>query len=160
MARPRRLRWTTVVGLIFAGWYPGRNVWGRVQLPKGFEVFPEAERVLGRFGGLKFGDRNEHARLAPAAGEEEAGRIGECVRKLGRRLYPVGYYEHQDREYYLVDEAGIVYLLTGDTLHALASSFEKALDYIVWCRIRRGEVERDLGRLGLGDTRWQLEERT
>src|SRR5687768_3399486 len=80
MARTtKRIRWTTVLRLIFAGWHPRRNVWGRLKLPGGFEVFPEAERVLGRFGGLRFGDRNEHARLDPSVGDEEVGRINECV---------------------------------------------------------------------------------
>jgi hypothetical protein len=155
----RRLSAATAARLLLAGWRPGRDVWGRVQLPHAFESFPEAQRVLSRFAGLRFGDRNDFAVLDPCAGEEEVGQIRQCERKVGRRMYPVGFAEHQDRAYYLVDEAGVVYLMfPGDELQPLASSFERALDSIARRSIRRRERDDDLRPLGLAGTSWTLEE--
>jgi hypothetical protein len=150
MATPmnQRLRWTTIPRLVFAGWRPNRNVWARLKLPASFEVFPEARRILSRFGGLKFGDRNELARLDPSSGDEVSDQIRACEKLLGRRLYPLGYREHQDREYVLVDEAGTVYLLAGDTLHLLAASFEIAIDDLARCVIRRRAADDVVGQLG------------
>lgn len=154
----KRLKLTMILRLTFAGWHRNRSMWGRLGLPASFDVFPEAKRILDSFGGLNFGNRNEYARIDPSSGDEALSQIRECERKLSRRLYPVGYREHEDREYFLVDETGIVYLLIGDMLHPLASSFEKALDYIVRGTIRRRDLNKDLGMVGMAGKQWRLDE--
>ncbi len=107
----------TRLKLYFAGWRPDRDVWGQLRLPASPAVFPEAERILRRFGGLRFGNSCEQVRIEPfdAVGDEDDLRE-RCETKVGRRLYPIGYREHQDREPVFVDEAGIVYINFGDDL--------------------------------------------
>jgi hypothetical protein len=157
--KTRRLSVATTARLLLAGWRPGRDVLGRLPLPESFELFSEAERVLRQFAGLEFGNRNDYARLDPAAGDEVVGPIRECERKVGRRMYPVGFTEHQDRAYYLVDETGVVYLMfPGDELQPLASSFERALDSITRRSIRRRDRDEDLRPLGLVGKSWELAE--
>jgi len=127
-----RIRWTTAFRLFLAGWRRKTNQWDGLRLPPSFEVFPEARRVLTKFGGLRFGGSNEYICLEASAGEEVVDQIRKCEAKIGRRLYPVGFREHQDREYFLVDEDGTAYLIAGGALYIVASSFERALDHIVW----------------------------
>src|SRR5437867_2138353 len=107
--KKRTWRWTTWLKLLLAGWRPNRNVWDQLKLPRSFPVFPEAKRVLAEFGNLKFGTANDHVHLDPSSGEEIAEEIHLYEAALGRSLYPVGFMEHQDRIYLLVDENGIVY---------------------------------------------------
>jgi hypothetical protein len=149
--------WMTTIALVFNGWWPGRDVWGRLKLPPSFEAFPEAKRILARYGGLTFGPKTDYTRFDPSAGEEVADDIKEYQKQVGRRLYPVGYREHQDREYLLVDEAGIIYLLT-DELRPMASSFERLLGYIVWKVERRRDIDEELRPHGLAGKAWRLEE--
>ncbi len=128
----RRIGLLTRMRLYLAGWRPHRDVWGQVPLPRYPSVFPEAERILRSFGGLRFGDRNEHVRIDPVAAiEHDDGLVGRCVAAVGRGLYPIGYQEHQDREAVFVDEAGRVYINSGDELYLLAETFEAALAYLV-----------------------------
>ncbi len=142
--------------LIQAGWHPNRNVWNRLKLPQSFDVFPEAKRILSEFGDLSFADRAEHVLLDPSSGNDEFCRLRECESFLGRRLYPLGYRVHQDREYFFVDENGIIYLLAGDTLEPWASSFEKALDPILQMATHGNDD--DLRSIGLEEKTWQLSE--
>lgn len=108
-------------------------------MPGDLSVFPEAERILRSFGVLQFGDRNEHVRIDPVAAiENDEGLAERCEAAVGRRLYPIGYQEHQDREAVFVDEAGRVYINFGDELHLLAETFEAALAYLV----RPGQARR------------------
>lgn len=128
----RRIGLLTRMRLYLAGWRPHRDVWGQFPLPRYPSVFPEAERILRSFGGLQFGDRNEHVRIDPVAAiEHDEDLAGRCEAAVGRRLYPVGYQEHQDREAVFVDEAGCVYINFGDELCLLAETFEAALAYLV-----------------------------
>ncbi len=103
-------------------------------------MFPEARRVLSEYGNLKFGDRNEWVHLDPSVGDEVAEQIGRWEKEIARPLYPLGFTEHQDRIYLLIDEEGIVYTLCLDDapgqhvdsdLIQLAPSFEEALKYLV-----------------------------
>ena len=105
----RNWRWSTWLRLLLAGWRPGRNVLNRLTLPESLEVFPEAERILAEFGNLRFGDRNDQVRLDPSLGQEIVEQLKMYERELGRRLYPLGVWQHQDRIYLLVDENGVVY---------------------------------------------------
>ncbi|HEX2973072.1 MAG TPA: SUKH-3 domain-containing protein [Tepidisphaeraceae bacterium] len=156
----RRFRWTTIVRLVFAGWYPKRDRCPQLRLPMSFELFPAAKRVLAEFGNLKFGNSSERTWLDPSSGDEVADRIWECEGKLGRRLYPIGYYEHQDRDYYLIDESGIVYELWGDTLEPLASSIERALEHVFLRGMRRNrDIDEDLKAIGMQGKQWHLDER-
>ena len=100
--------WMTKIALLFSGWRPNRNVWGRLKLPPSFEVFPVAKEILTRYGGLKFGPSTDYARLDPSLAEEVVNEIKEYEKKIGGRLYPLGIREHHDREYLLVDETGVI----------------------------------------------------
>lgn len=123
--------------LLLAGWHSQRDVWDRLRLPASSAVFPEAKRILSRFGLLRFGNRNEHVALDPAAAiEHDPDLIRRCEAAVGRPLYPLGYQEHQDREAVLVDEDGAIYMNFGDDLHLLAMSFEASLG----CLSRPGKV--------------------
>jgi len=118
--------------LLLAGWRSNRDVWDELRLPVSLVVFSEAKRILSRFGGLRFGNRNEHVVLDPVSAiEHDPDLLRRCEAAVGRPLYPLGYQEHQDREAILVDEDGAIYLNFGDDLHLLAMSFEASLRYLV-----------------------------
>jgi hypothetical protein len=148
--------WLTKIALMGSGWYPGRDVWEKVSRPPQFEVFPVAKRILSEFGNLKIGPSTDITVLVPMAATEVANEIRSYEVMVGKKLYPLGYREHQDREYLIVDDIGRIYLLT-DGLKAMASSFERALPYIVWQRIRRKDLKADLEPIGLYGKVWHLE---
>jgi hypothetical protein len=117
--------------LLLAGWTPHRDVWDRLELPATPTPFPEAKRILSRFGRLRFGNTNEQLVLEPlTATEHDPDLLRRCEDAVGRRLYPLGYQEHQDREPIFVDEDGAIYLNFGDDLHLLGKSFESSLRYL------------------------------
>lgn len=150
-------RWTTWLRLLFAGWYPGRDVWNRLSLPASFTVFPEAQRVLREFGDLRFGSRNDYVDLNPAFGDEGADEILPFQDLLGKRLYPVGIMEHQDRVYLVVDEKGLVYTALLNELKPFASSLDRAIEYLVRETIPRRQWEEDLHSVGMLGKTWKLE---
>jgi hypothetical protein len=147
----------TRLRLLLAGWRPNRDRWDRLNLPPSLTPFPEARRVLAEFGGLKFGNRNDGVVLDPSLGEEVAEEIKAFERKLRVRLYPVGVMDHQDRHYLLVDEHGIVYTLI-DQLEPLATSFHRALEYLIRQMADRRDVEADLRPAGLFGKVWRLDD--
>ena len=61
--------------------------------------------------------------LDSSLGEEGADEILPFTTVLGKRLYPIGIMEHQDRIYVVVDEDGIVYTVVLDELQPFASLF-------------------------------------
>ena len=149
-------RCITLLGLVFVGWYPRRDVWGRLRLPPSFELLPEAKRILAEFGGLKFGQRTNFTWFDPSAGEEVVGEIRQFEVLCGHRLYPLGFREHQDREYLLVDESGVIYLLS-DGLQPFASSFNRALQLLFWKVQRRVQIDRDLQSTGMAGKNWYID---
>jgi hypothetical protein len=149
-------RFTTKLALYAAGWRPTRNQWSQLKLPQSFAPFPAAQSVLSKFGGLRFGSRTESVVLEPALGEEVANEIKAFERLLGLRLFPVGVMEHQDRHYLLVDEQGVVYTLI-DELEPLASSFHRAIEYLVRGKADRREVDEDLAAAGIARKSWRLD---
>lgn len=156
--KPRRWRWTTLLKLLFAGWRPNRNGLELLQLPSELAIFPEARRVLSEFGGLSFGNSNKHVCLDPLTAGEIYGHIGTLECAMGCRLYPVGVWEHQDPMYVLVNERGIVFIIEANECRPLASSFDRAIEYIVRQKWDREEKEEDLGRLGMVGKSWRLNE--
>jgi hypothetical protein len=150
-------QWLTKMTLLFSGWYPSRDVWSQLKLPDAFESFPEAKRILAKFGGLKFGPTTDYTCFDPSA----ANKVIECIKgyekKIGLRLYPLGVCEHQDIEYLLVDERGIIYLLA-DELKPMASSFDRALQYLVWQVWRQRDIDQDLQRVGMAGKTWRLDD--
>ena len=153
-------RWTTLLRLYIAGWRPSRNVWTKLKLPKSLQVFPEAQRILSEFGGLKFGDWQNNVSFDPTPGEEVAEPIKTFEGVLGVRLYPVGAMEHQDCHYLLVDEKGIVYTLIDGVdsfdLEPLASSFERTAEFLV--RKLAYYSEEDLQAIGMKGKIWQIDQ--
>lgn len=144
---------TTRKRLFLAGWRPRRDVWGQLKLPVSPPVFPEAERVLRRYGGLQFGDSNEHLSLDPLrATEGDEGLLSRCELALGRRLYPLGYQLHQDPESIFIDEQGALFKTSGDELYCVAETFEEAL----WCIVRPSHAGLDWrpGSHGRGSKPW------
>lgn len=151
-----RIGLLTRARLCLAGWRPHRDVSGQLTWPESLVVFPEAERVLRRFGGLRFGDPNEYVRIDPvAATEDDEGLTGQCELAVSRRLYPIGYQEHQDRETIFVDETGRVYIHSGERLYLLAETFEAALAGLVRppCFPQRGREDRTTSWLVSDDSR-------
>ncbi len=147
------LQLTTKVRLWWAGWRPRRDVWGQLKLPISPPMFPEAKRVLSRYGGLRFGNSDEHLALEPVrAMEDDEGLLARCELALGRRLYPLGYQVHQDPEVIFIDERGALFKTSGDELYSVAETFEEAL----WCIVRPGQAGLNWrpGSNGLGSKPW------
>ncbi|MFL5328877.1 MAG: SUKH-3 domain-containing protein [Gemmataceae bacterium] len=118
----------TRLRLFLAGWRSKRDVWAKLRLPTSPMAFPEAKRILSKFGGLRFGNSSEHIVFEPAdALAYDPDLIRRCEAMVGRRLYPIGYQEHQEREPILVDESGSIYINFDDELFRLADSFEEVL---------------------------------
>ena len=162
----RRRRWTTWLTLLVAGWRPCRNIWCQLDLPSGLEVFPEAKRILTEYGGLKFQRSSEVVHLDPSTAEPIVGQIRRYEEASGRRLYPLGFYEHQDQLYLLIDDQGVVYTLTllddapeplaSSALEPLASSFERALESLLGGSRLQREAHEDLRSIGLQGKVWEL----
>lgn len=119
-----------------AGWFPGRDVSGKLRLPPRFTPFPAALKVLGEFGGLRVGRRGpgvEFSRtpvvLDPMLCDGEDDRFDALVDLVGCALYPLG--ETADGHSFLaVDERGRVFLIFGD-IHLIADTFEGALENLL-----------------------------
>lgn len=153
--RKRSWRWGTWGRLVLAGWRPGRDVWDSLKLPAGFTAFPEAQRVLAEFGGLKFTKPYGSATLDPSVGEEISEEIHAYEKKLGRALYPVGIIDGGDTLYLLLDESGLVYTLTY-RLEPFASSFNQAIKYLVLvCTVNKREQREDLKSIGMFGKFWE-----
>ena len=118
-------------------------------------MFPEVRRVLAEFGDLKFGKSNDYVRIAPSEAKNVVEEIRRYEALIGRRLYPLGVMEHQDRHYLVLDENGIVYTLI-DELEPLASSFERAIEFLIWPHSSRREMEADLEQVGMLGKTWRL----
>jgi hypothetical protein len=136
-------------------------------LPRSLSIFPEAERILSEFGNLRFGNKNDEVVLDPSTGEDILEETRTYEAKLGRRLYPLGVWKHQDRIYLLIDEQGFVYELNFAVrrerrfhyeLRPLASSFDRAVDYMVRRWRTRREKREDLGPVDMLDKVWRLED--
>lgn len=165
-------RWRTRLRLLLAGWRSNRDAWNVLCLPRQSHVFPEAKRILTEFGGLKFGRPSQTiVDLDPAVGDEVAQPIAAFEQKIGRRLFPLGYYEHQDRIHLVVDDDGIVYTLqvgfgpldsSGHEpiewaeLEPLASSFELAIDYLLRGNVSKSETHGDLESIKMLGMIWKL----
>src|SRR6516164_3222572 len=148
------MSFTTKMRLYLAGWRPRRDVWERLRLPASLAVFPEAKRILSSFGGLRFGNRNEHVVFDPSdAVADDTELVWRCEKAVGRRLYPIGYQEHQDREPILVDEGGAVYMNFGDRLYVVAGTFEKVVKTLARAGQAKALEVPPLGS-GLTETSW------
>ena len=157
-------RWTTWFKLRSAGWRPGRDIWDKLDLSGSPPIFPEARRILAEFGGLRFGPPHEIYDLGPSTNAEVADRLEEFGQLIQSRLYCVGYYEHQDRIYFIVGEDGTTYtLIEGydendeetSELEPLASSFERLIDLFTRTAHRSETIE-DLRAIGLLGRIWFL----
>jgi hypothetical protein len=161
----RKWRLGTRLKLFFAGWRPRRDARGQVRLPRSFTPFGAAERVLAEFGNLRLGHTNDSVTIDPSVGEEIVEEIKRYEQVLGHRLYPIGVWTHQDRIYLVLDEIGRVYTLSFCTQHKrrfdhelrpLASSFDRAIEYLVNGSWSPREAEEDLGPLGMRGQSWRL----
>lgn len=141
--------------LMLHGYYPGRNVWDKIKLPREFSPFSPAQTVLAEFGGIKFGGPGNIVAFEPSNGDEEAKSIHQYETLTGRRFYPLGFREHQDREYLIIDTQGIIFLLA-DGLKPYASHFDRALQYLVWRIERKVYFDSDLSTVGLVGKSWYL----
>jgi hypothetical protein len=156
----RTWRWSTYLKLVLAGWKPGRNVWEQLELPESLPVFAEAQRVLAEFGQLRLGTRHDRIHLGPSVEDDIVGEIKTYERRLGRRLYPIGVMEHQDPVQLLLDDHGIVYtLMPGLELEPMASSFDRAIEFLIRRHTSRQESRDDLRRVGISEKAWRLEDR-
>jgi hypothetical protein len=87
-------------------------------------VSTEAKRILAEYGELRLGPSNDFTVLDPSVEDEIMEQLTWCERALARSIYPLGYSEHQDRAYLLVDEAGVVYDLVLDDAPGVGVSAE------------------------------------
>jgi hypothetical protein len=104
-----------------AGWFAGRNVndqvreWNSELRSDGFEVFPEAERVLSEFGGVSVNQEapgvncaREPFSVVPTLAAGEGDRFREFADYLKTKLYPLG--EASGGNYFLaIGENGQVF---------------------------------------------------
>jgi SUKH-3 immunity protein len=133
-------------------------VWDRLELPASPVPFAEAKRILGRFGRLRFGRSNEHVVLDPVgATEHDSDLLRRCETAVGRRLFPLGYQEHQDREPIFVDEDGAIYVNFGDDLRLLGRSFEASLRYLARAGAAR-DFHAVLRKVGMQPKQWSVGE--
>lgn len=137
-------RFSNTVELVLqdAGWFAGRNAceqvreWNRELLSDGFEIFPEADRVLSEFGGLDVRQdapgvdcAREPFRVVPTLAAGEADRFGEFAERLKTKLYPLG--EASGGSYFLaIGENGQVFLLMED-IRLLGQNIEEALENLI-----------------------------
>jgi hypothetical protein len=124
------------------GWFPSRNLgdqvgeWASELRSDGFEIFPEAERVLAEFGGLDVDQdapglncAREPFRLVPTLAAGEADRFAEFAEYLKTTLYPLG--EATWGNYFLaIGESGQVFLLMED-IRFLGQNIEEALEHLI-----------------------------
>lgn len=137
-----------------AGWRPGRDVWGRLTLPRGIEAFDAVRKVLSEFGGLTFRIKSGSTTLDPAVDDKIEGEIRQYAAVLGRPLYPLGITDGGDTIFILIDPEGVVYAL-GGTLEPLASTFDQAIKYLSRVfTVNQSEQRRDLAAIGLLGKSW------
>ena len=119
-----------------AGWVPGRDVSGKLQLPDDFVPFPAALNVLNEFGNLRIGKHGpgvECARipliLNPMLATGEFDRFIEYENTLRIRLYPLG--ETGDGHSFIaIDEQGRIFLLF-ENISFVDNTFDAALDNLL-----------------------------
>jgi hypothetical protein len=126
-----------------SGWFPERSVrnavlrWDLELQQDNFQIFPEAEKILTQFGGIKIEkhkSRTKSSRFLPmlldptmALGEND--RFTEFADLLGNKLYPLG--EFIEVHYYLaVSEDGRIFSLMSDLL-LIGKNFNQALENII-----------------------------
>ena len=153
-------RWPRIP-LYLSGWRRSRNVWDKLKLPPSLTVFPKAKEILAEYGGLRFGDSDYFEHLDPYTGEEVADLIKQFEQKLEKRFYPVGIIAGQDEEYILVDEKGVVFLLSDDGktawLKPWVSSFDRAI-ILICGRMSSLNDEEGLQKVGMSSKQeWQLD---
>src|SRR5262249_55267334 len=132
------------------------NVWDRVKGVRSFSPFPAAERALAEFGNLKYLRRSYRFSLDPTLGEPIAEQIHNLERKIGRRLYPVGTLYGGGFSWILIDEDGRVYTFNV-VLNPMASSFDRAVRYLVSGKISRQDQEEDLRSIEMLGKVWELD---
>src|SRR5438270_41866 len=71
-AAMREIPWLTRVRLVLSGWYSRPRKIDRIQLPSSMEPFPEAMRIIRRYGGLSYKKSSEILKLEPAVADEVA----------------------------------------------------------------------------------------
>lgn len=116
-----------------AGWTQGRQVSLQPWLSRAMKLFPEAQRVLTEFGGLKIGRYGEGIEVAktdvdlrPNWTDPNFAGYPQFEAKLGQRLYTLGRVA-QGNGYLLIDESGRIFHLLNDLMYA-GPTFESALE--------------------------------
>jgi hypothetical protein len=125
-----------------AGWFPGRNMgnqvgeWTRELSSDGFEIFPEAEKVLLEFGGLNVTQdapgvncAREPFQVAPILAAGEADRFEEFAEYLKTQLYPLGE-ACGGHGFLAIGKSGKVFLLMDD-IRLLGQNIEEALEKLI-----------------------------
>jgi hypothetical protein len=124
------------------GWFPSRNLgdqvgeWASELRSDGFEIFPEAERVLAEFGRLEVDQdapgvncAREPFRLVPTLAVGEADRFGEFAEYLKTPLYPLGE-ACGGHGFLAMGKSGQVFLLMDD-IRLLGQNIEDALEKLI-----------------------------
>jgi hypothetical protein len=157
------MRWraSTVLKLVLSGWRPGRNALKKLALPDDFPRFQVANQFLAEFGGLRFGKPMDYVDLSPMLGQEVASTIRALGRVVGVPFYPLGVMHHQDREYILIDEREVIWLLSCDRERAWiiepwAASISKAIEFMVRRVTHGDDVEQSLQDSGVPRRQFEI----
>jgi hypothetical protein len=111
-----------------AGWGSPR---GHVHLdmPRGYDLFPAAERVLLEFGGIKVGTYGKglecctnDVEISPIVGERVP--VSNVYNRL--KLFPLGWYDHCN-VYIFIDEKGQIHTYFDGLFEYFAPDFDKAI---------------------------------
>jgi hypothetical protein len=124
-------------------------------LPTCLDVFAAAQQVLSEFGNLHFVTDDSHIILDPSLAEEVCETLKALQTEIGSRLYPLGIIDGGEYMYLIIDENGYIYFLT-DILEPYASTFGRAIEFLVGPRIVRKEMEQDLRNAGLFGKVWRV----
>lgn len=125
--------------LMQAGWYKGRTVEGKLELPSDVQYPLEIANILAEFGGLYIRSSGAGITLSrlsikfePAWADKESSEDGilwDYSTRIGKKLYPLGYIPDESL-ILCIDLAGKVYM-AGDYLYLVGQSFTEGISNIL-----------------------------
>lgn len=120
----------TWLKMLLAGWRPDRDALESLALPEGFDLFPEASRVLSQYGGITFSNDHLLIKFDPSLIKDCYGSILSASGQIGLPCYPIGFADGGDYLCIMIDKIGRVYTLNYDP-EPFALNFEQAVDFLL-----------------------------
>lgn len=117
--------------LICAGWYEGRDVLQEVNIPKSFNTFPAALRVLREFGNLTLWGKST-IEIDPSLEEGVEASLAPYEAELAAKLCILGPLD-EGHGSLVIDELGRVYAMWGVSgdFDLVGANFEQALENLL-----------------------------